>query len=167
MTRTQRLAADARRAGRNLGSAAGTALAGGEMLQAAGEVIGARLEILRAGLADPAKADVREMMLMSSEKVEAATASAASLTRSLGDASASLGKAALDEVGYAGRAFGGLDMTSGPAAIAAAQGAYALGWWSRAGSRMLAFNSQVLKAQAEALEPIRAAAVANARRLKR
>jgi hypothetical protein len=53
-----------------------------------------------------------------------------------------------------------------PQAAASAQFAYAMGWWGRASGQALGFNAAMLKAQAEALKPIHAAATANARRLK-
>ena len=53
-----------------------TAQAGHELLQASGDVIARRLEIVADALRDPMKADLREMSLMGSEKVEALTASA-------------------------------------------------------------------------------------------
>ena len=106
--------------------AARTARAGQELLQASGDVIARRLEIVADGFRDPLKADLREMSLMGSEKVEALSASAA--------------------VGL-----------NGAAALA----------MSRAVSDGWAFGATMLKLQADALAPIHAAAVANAKRLKR
>ena len=56
--------------------AARTARAGQELLQASGDVIARRLEIVAEAVRDPLKADLREMSLMGSEKVEALPASA-------------------------------------------------------------------------------------------
>ncbi len=172
MNQFDRFFADARRATRNAQSATTTAVAGGEMLQAAGDVIAARLEIMRAGMVDPRKADLKEMSLMSSEKVEALSESAAALTRNLGSLSGRLSKSAADEVGIASRAasaMAGAAMSgaAGPAALAAAQYDYAVGWWGRAMGQALTLNTEILKAQADALKPIHDTAVANARRLKR
>jgi hypothetical protein len=44
---------------------------------------------------------------------------------------------------------------------------WVFGWWGRASSQALSLNAEMLKAQAEALKPIHAAATANARRLKK
>ena len=71
-----------RRLTRDGAKAASTALSGGEMMQAAGDVINARLEIMAAGMADPRKADLTEMSLMSTEKVEALSASASAMATS-------------------------------------------------------------------------------------
>jgi hypothetical protein len=157
----------AERVGRDARSATATAVAGGEMMKAAGDVIAARMEILAAGMADPRKADLKEISLMSSEKVEALSESAASLTRNLGELGDRLSKTAADELARAGKAASAMATASTPQALAAAQYDYALGWWSRAASQMLTFNTEMLKAQSEALKPIHHTAVANAKRLKR
>jgi len=167
MNQFDRFFADARRATRNAQSATTTAVAGGEMLQAASDVIAARLEIMRAGMVDPRKADLKEMSLMSSEKVEALSESAATLTRNLGSLSGRLSKSAADEVGIASRAASAMAGAVSPAALAAAQYDYAVGWWGRAMGQALTLNTEILKAQADALKPIHDTAVANARRLKR
>lgn len=167
MNQFDRFFADARRATRNAQSATTTAVAGGEMLQAASDVIAARLEIMRAGMVDPRKADLKEMSLMSSEKVEALSESAATITRNLGSLSGRLSKSAADEVGIASRAASAMAGAVSPAALAAAQYDYAVGWWGRAMGQALTLNTEILKAQADALKPIHDTAVANARRLKR
>jgi len=156
-----------RRLSRNARSAATTALAGGETMQAAGDVIAARLEIMARGLADPTRADLREMALMSSEKVEALSASAAATAQAIGTIGGRLTTDAAAELNQAGRAAAAMATASTPAAAAAIQFDYAVGWWSRAAGQMLSLNSAVLKAQAEALAPIHKTATANARRLRK
>lgn len=153
--------------GRDARAATATAVAGGEMMKAAGDVISARMEILAKGLADPRRADFEEISLMSSEKVEALSESAASLTRNLGDLGGRLSSSAAEEMSIASRAAEALASAKTPQAFAAAQYDYALGWWSRATGQMLSLNTELLKAQSEALKPIHATAMANARRLKR
>ena len=166
-TQLDQFLSDTRKVGRNARSAASTATAGGEMMQAASDVIAARLEIMAAGLANPAKADLAEMSLMSSEKVEALSASAATLAGNMGDLGARLSKSASDELNLASKAASSMANAASPAAFAAVQYDYALGWWSRAAGQMLTLNTELLKAQADALKPIHDTAVANARRLKR
>lgn len=153
--------------GRDARSATATAVAGGEMMKAAGDVIAARLEILAAGMADPRKTDLKEISLMSSEKVEALSESAATLTRNFGALGDRLSHAAADEMALAGKAAGAMATAASPQAFATAQYDYALGWWSRAAGQMLTLNTEMLKAQAEALKPIHDTAVANSKRLKR
>lgn len=169
MTETQldKFLADSRRATRNARTAAETVVRGGEMLQAAGDVIAARLEILAAGMADPARADLTEMALMGTEKSEALTESAATLTRNLGEAGERLSRATFDEMGRAGKAATAMASAPTAQAFAHAQFDYAMGFWGRMTGQMLTLNTELLKAQAEALKPIHDAAVANAKRLKK
>lgn len=139
----------------------------GEMMQAAGDVVAARLNILAAGLADPSKADLKEMALMGSEKVEALSASAAAVARTFGEIGGRLGSGVMTEMGLASRAAAAMTAAKTPAAAAEAQFGYAMGWWGRALSQAMTLNTEMLKVQAEALRPIHKAAVANAKRLKR
>ena len=167
MTDIDKAFRDGRRMADNAHSAATTALAGGEMMRAASDVIAARLEIMAAGLADPGKADLKEMSLMSSEKVEALSASAASVAGAFGDLGGRLSQSAMEEVGLASRAASAMAGASTPAGLAAVHYNYAVGWWGRATGQMLTLNTELLKAQADALKPIHQTAMANARRLKR
>ncbi len=139
----------------------------GEMMQAAGDVVAARLNILAAGLADPSKADLKEMALMGSEKVEALSESARAAARTLGEIGGRLGSGVVTEMGLASRAAAAMAAAKTPAAAAEAQFGYALSWWSRALSQAMTLNTEMLKVQAEAIRPIHKAAVANAKRLKR
>ena len=144
-----------------------TATHGGEMLSASSDVIAARMEIMARAMADPLRADVGELSLMGTEKLEALSASAASLTGNMGTLAARASKSALAEMDHARRAAVAVSAARTPAAAASAQFDYALGWWGRAASQMMAFNSGLLKTQAEALKPLHDKATANARRLKR
>lgn len=167
MTQFEKFLSDGRHATANAHSATNTAFDGGEMLQAAGDVIAARLEIMAVGLTDPRKTDLKEMSLMSSEKVEAMSASATALARNFGDLGGRLTKSAMDEVGFASRAATAMATAATPAAVAITHYDYAVGWWGRVTGQMLTLNTELLKAQADALKPIHSVAVANARRLKR
>lgn len=158
---------DSKRAARNARSAATTAVAGGEMMKAAGDVIVARLEILATGMADPTRADLTEITLMGTEKTEALSEAAASLSKNLGDVGGRLSQSALEELGHAGKAATAMAAAETPQAFAAAQFDYAVGWWGRAAGQMLTLNTELLKAQAEALKPIHDTALANARRLRK
>lgn len=167
MTHIKKAARNGRRLASNNKSAADTAVAGGEMLHASSEVISARLEIMAAGLADPGKADLVEISLMSSEKVEAISASVSTVTRNFGGLSDRLTRTAANEIHMASRAATAMASTRDPATLATLQYNYAVGWWGRATGQMLTLNTELLKAQAEALDPIHRTAVANAKRLKR
>lgn len=167
MTQIDKAIRTGRRMTRDGDRATNTALSGGEMLQAAGDVIAARMEIMAAGLADPRKTDLKEISLMSSEKVEALSASAAAMGRTFGDIGQRLGAGAVTEAGLATRAVSAMATAATPAGALQAQYSYALGWWSRAAGQMLTLNSELLKGQADALRPIHQTAVANAKRLRK
>jgi hypothetical protein len=147
--------------------AAVTAKAGRELLEASGDVIARRLEIVADALRDPLKADLREISLMGSEKVEALNASAtAGMNGALTLAATGAAVAARETAA----ARGALDAVMGarhPAEAAMAQGAWAAAALSRAMTDGWSFGSTLLKLQADTLAPIHAAAVANAKRLKR
>jgi len=167
MTLLDKTIRDTRRVVNNAQSAATTAQNGGEMMRAASDVISARMNIMAEGLANPMKADMREMSLMGTEKVEAMSASASAIAGNLGDLAARLSKSTMDEVGHAQRAAAAVASAGSPQLAATAQYNYAVAWWSRAAGQMLTLNTELLKAQADALKPIHDAAVANARRLRK
>lgn len=167
MTQFDKAIKTGRRLTRDGARAANTALSSGEMMQAAGDVINARLEIMAAGMVDPRKADLTEMSLMSSEKVEALSASASALARTFGDIGGRLGSGVMTEAGLASRAVTAMASAATPAAAMQTQYNYAVGWWSRAAAQMLTLNTALLKGQADAMRPIHKTAVDNARRLKK
>ena len=139
----------------------------GAAMVAVGDVIARRMEILNDAMANPGKADLRELALMSSEKVEAFSASAAVVTRDAGKLSADLGQAAGEEAALAARALSDMGRSASPLAMATIQADYMMGLWSRAAGRGIALSTAVAGTQAAAWAPIGAAAVANAKRLKR
>ena len=167
MTQFDKAIKTGRRLTRDGARAANTALSSGEMMQAAGDVINARLEIMAAGMVDPRKADLTEMSLMSSEKVEALSASASAMARTFGDIGGRLGSGVMTEAGLASRAVTAMASAATPAAAMQTQYNYAVGWWSRAAAQMLTLNTALLKGQADAMRPIHKTAVDNARRLKK
>lgn len=167
MTRIDKALKTSRRVVRNASTAANAAISGGEMLNAAGEVVAARLNIMAAGMADPSKVDLKEMALMGLEKVEALSASAAATARTFGEIGGRIGAGAVTEMGLASRAAAEMAAAKTPAAAAQAQFGYAMGWWGRALSQALTFNTEMLKVQTEAMRPIHKAAVANAKRLRK
>jgi len=156
-----------RKASNTAHSATLSALDGGEMMKAASEVISARLQIMADGLANPLRSDLAEMSLMSSEKVEAMSSSAATLAKNFGDIGGQVSKNALNEIQIASRAASAMASAATPAGMAQAQMTYALGWWSRASRQMLDLNADLVRTQSAAMKPIHDTAVANAKRLKR
>ena len=147
--------------------AARTARAGQELLQASGDVIARRLEIVADGFRDPLKADLLEMSLMGSEKVEALTASASAGLNGAMNLAATTAAAAARETAAAQGALGAVLTARTPAEAALAQGSWVTAAMGRAVSDGWAFGATMLKLQADALAPIHAAAVANAKRLKK
>ena len=116
---------------------------------------------------DPLHADLREMSLMGSEKVEALSASAqAGLNGGLALAAA-VSTAAARETAAARDALAAMTTAGSPMAAAAAHHAWAAAAFGRALGDSWALGATMLSAQADALAPIHAAAVANAKRLKR
>lgn len=150
-----------------LDQAARTARAGQELLEASGDVIARRLEIVTDALRDPVRADLREMSLMGSEKVEALTASAAAGLNGAISLAAVGATAAARETAAARKALDAVMSARTPAEAALAQSSWATAALSRAMTDGWAFGASMLKLQADALAPIHAAAVANAKRLKR
>ena len=147
--------------------AARTARAGQELLQASGDVIARRLEIVAEAVRDPLKADLREMSLMGSEKVEALTASASAGLNGAMSLAATTAAVAARETAAAQTALGSVLKAGSPAEAALAQGSWMTAAMGRAVSDGWAFGASMLKHQTETLAPIHAAAVANAKRLKR
>ena len=143
------------------------ARAGQELLQASGDVIARRLEIVAEAVRDPLKADLREMSLMGSEKVEALTASATAGLNGAMTMAATTAAAAARETAAAQGALNAVLTARNPAEAALAQSGWVTAAMGRAVSDGWAFGATMLKLQADALAPIHAAAVANAKRLKR
>lgn len=143
------------------------ARAGQELLQASGDVIARRLEIVADGFRDPLKADLREMSLMGSEKVEALTASASAGLNGAMSLAATGAAVAARETAAAQGALNAVLNAASPAEAALAQGSWMTAAMGRAVSDGWAFGASMMKLQAETMAPIHAAAVANAKRLKR
>ena len=143
------------------------ARAGQELLQASGDVIARRLEIVAEAVRDPLKADLREMSLMGSEKVEALTASASAGLNGAMNLAATSAAVAARETAAAQGALNAVLTARNPAEAALAQSNWITAAMGRAVSDGWAFGTTMMKLQAETLAPIHAAAVANAKRLKR
>ena len=146
--------------------AARTIRAGQETAEASAQVIARRLAIMGEALADPLRADHAELGRMGSEKVEALTASAGAVAAGALDM-ADHGRRIADREGLEASAhMARLSRADSLAGAAALQTAWGMGVWSRALSDSWNLGNTMLKLQAEALSPIHAAAVANAKRLK-
>lgn len=146
--------------------AARTARAGQETAEASARVIVRRLAIMGEALADPLNADHAELGRMGAEKVEALAASAVAVAVGALDL-ADQGHRIADREGLEASAhLARLAKADSLADAAALQAAWGAGLWSRALSDSWTMGDAMLKLQAQALSPIHAVAVANARRLK-
>jgi len=144
-----------------------TARASRELIEASGDVIARRLEIVAEAVREPLKADYAELTLMGTEKVEALAASAAIGAAGAAAAVDAAGRIAAREGAAACTALEAMAAARTPAEALAAQGSWALGAWGRSVRDSLGFGASMLKLQADALQPVHAAATANARRLRR
>lgn len=147
--------------------AARAARAGQELLEASGDVIARRLAIMAEAMADPSKADMAELTLMGSEKLDAMTKSARIGLNGAAVLAQTAQSMAARETATAGRALEAVMQSQNPAEMMAAQGAWAAGALSRTLEQSWAMGAAMLKLQTDALQPIHAAATANAERLKR
>ncbi len=147
--------------------AARTHRASQELAAAAGGVVVRRLEIIAEAARDPLKADYAELALMGTEKVEALTASAAIGVSGAMRAAETARRVVEREGAAARKALDAIAAARSPAEALGAQGQWALNAWSRSVRDGWALGAAMLKLQADALQPIHAAATANARRLKR
>ena len=147
--------------------AARTVRAGQETAEASAQVIARRLAIMGEALADPLNADHAELGRMGAEKVEALTASAGAVASGALDL-ADQGRRIADREGLEASAhLARLARVDSLAGAAALQTAWGVGLWSRALSDSWDLGNTMLKLQAEALSPIHAAAMANAKRLRK
>ena len=147
--------------------AARVARSGQELMQASSDVIARRLEIVADAVRDPMRADLREMALMGSEKVEALSASAQAGVKAGMAMAATASATAARETAAAQKAFSAIASAETPMGAALAHNAWATAAFGRAIEDSWAMGSKMLKLQADTLAPIHAAATANARRLKR
>lgn len=143
------------------------ARAGHELAEASASVIARRMEIVGQALADPLRADHVELGLMGAEKVEALAASAGAACVGALDLADRAGRIAAREGQAAAAHLSDLSSASSLVEAAGRQAAWNMGVWTRAVVDGWTLGGALLKAQAEALAPIHAAATANARRLKR
>ena len=155
MTMLDKAFRDGKRLNRNAASAALTAASGGEMLRAASDVIAARLNIMAEGMANPMKADMAEMS--SDEHGEGR--GFLGIRRRPSPATwaispPAMSQSAMDEIEPCPACCRGRSPRPPrpQAGAATAQYDYAVGWWGRAAGQMLTLNTELLKAQADALE---------------
>jgi hypothetical protein len=137
-----------------------------EMLVSSGHVIGSRVhQMARAG-ANPSPRDRREMLLMGSEKVKAATASGLAVAAQLQSANWQLATRAWKHWVASATAMGAL-ATSRSFGEALARQHSLLETLGRAGRTQGRISTDMARLAGAALGPIHAASTANARRLSK
>ena len=143
------------------------ATAGGELAVAAGKVIALRTALGVAGMADPAKADHRELARILPEKSEAVAAAGSILLQRSGQVAQQVLTFAVGEMIAASDATWRLAACSSPAALATAQRNLGLAWAARVLSQSITLGTIAMRSQHAAMAPFHRVATANADRLSR
>ena len=168
MTSAKQTARDARAVGRAIALAGANSIAGSEMLMAAGEVIGKRMALGAAAIADPVNADHEEFALMIPEKARAFGAAGTILIERSARAAQYASAVAMKELALAAKATTEIAGCATPAALAVAQGDFAWSWF---GPQHVVRNHDGHHGDAGPGRSdgpgARVAAMANARRLRR
>jgi hypothetical protein len=148
--------------------AAATANAGrsGDLVVAAGEIVAKRVALGVAAAVDPLNADHAEFGRMLPEKLEAFSAASMIMLGQSSDAGFEMTRRASDEVMNAACATLDMVTCSNPAALAEAQGRFALALFDRAAANLIAISLLALRAQDAVMAPIRETVEANVERLR-
>jgi hypothetical protein len=147
--------------------AARNACRGGELVIATSQVMAKRVAIGMAAALDPLRADHMELARIVPEKVEAFLTAGMIILQQSHQANRQMTRLASDEVVTTARATIAMVGCSNPAGLAAAQSRFALAWFDRATSTIIAMGLLALSAQDAAMAPLRQTVAANAERLGR
>jgi Leucine carboxyl methyltransferase len=140
---------------------------GGDLAIATSQVMAKRVAIGMAAALDPLGADHMEFARIVPEKVEAFSAAGMILLQQSHQANRQMTRLASDEVVTTARATIAMAGCSSPANLVAAQSRFALAWFDRATSTIIAMGLLALDVQDSAMAPIRQTVAANAERLGR
>jgi len=138
---------------------------GGDLVIATGQVMAKRMALGMAAALNPLLADHTEFARIVPEKVGAFSNAGMIMIEQSNRANRQMARLASDEVVTTARATIAMAGCSSPAALAAAQGRFALAWFGRAASNFIAMGMLALSAQDAAMAPIRETVGANAERL--
>ena len=162
----------ARRTGADLGkvtktlAVAGANLAkGAELAMASSRVVSKRTELGVAAIADPLRAEHRELERIIPEKTKAFSASNAVLIRGLGEMAEQAASFVINEMAIATRMTSELALCRTPAAVLGLQSRLAMEWYGRVFSQYIALAALAVRSQGAMLTPVHRAATDNARRL--
>jgi hypothetical protein len=137
----------------------------GDLVVAAGQIVAKRVALGVAAAVDPLNADPTEFGRMLPEKLEAFSAAGMIMLGQSSDAGFEMTRRASDDVMNAACATLELATYTNPAALAEAQGRFALSLFDRAAANLIAISMLALRAQDAVMAPIRETVEANAERL--
>jgi hypothetical protein len=140
---------------------------GSDLAIAASQVIAKRVALGVAAAINPLQADHTEFERMVPEKLEALSAVGMIMLKQSSQATGQITHFVSEAVIAATRATITMAGCSNPAALAAAQGRFAFGWWDQLATNLIAMGMMTLGMQAAIMAPIRVTVAANARRLDR
>jgi hypothetical protein len=138
-----------------------------DLAVAAGQIVAKRMALGMAAAFNPTQADHAEFGRMMPEKMEAFTAAGRIMFDQGNQAGWALTRLASDEVMTTARATIAMAGCASPAAMAGAQGQFALDWFSRAATNFFALGMLALGVQQAAMVPIQETVAANTERLGR
>ena len=138
-----------------------------DLVIATSQVMAKRVVIGMAAALDPLRADHMELARIVPEKVEAFSTAGMIMLQRSHRANRQMTRLASDEVATTARATIAMASCSSPAGLAVAQSRFALAWFDRAASTIIAMGLLALRAQDAAMAPLRQTVAANAERLGR
>jgi O-methyltransferase involved in polyketide biosynthesis len=138
-----------------------------DLVIATSQVMAKRVVIGMAAALDPLRADHMEFARIVPEKVEAFSTAGMIMLQQSHRANRQMTRLASDEVATTARATIAMAGCSSPAGLAVAQSRFALAWYDRAASTIIAMGLLALRAQDATMAPLRQTVAANAERLGR
>jgi hypothetical protein len=138
---------------------------GNQLAMAASQIVAKRVALGMAAAADPMRADHAEFNRMVPEKLEAFAAAGMILLERSSEVGFEMTRLASDEVMTTANATLDMATCSDPFALAEVQNKFAMAWFDRATTNIVAMSMLALRAHDAAMEPIRDAVAANTDRL--
>jgi O-methyltransferase involved in polyketide biosynthesis len=138
-----------------------------DLVIATSQVMAKRVAIGMAAALNPLRADHMEFARIVPEKVEAFSTAGMIMLQQSHQANRQMTRLESDEVVTTARATIAMAGCSSPTGLAAAQSRFALAWFDRAASTIIALGLLALRAQDAAMAPLRQTVAANAERLGR
>ena len=165
MKTARRTGADLRKVTKTLAVAGANLAKGAELAMASSRVVSKRTELGVAAIADPLRAEHRELERIIPEKTKAFSASNAVLIKGLGEVAERAAGFVINEMAIATRMTSELALCRTPAAVLGLQSRLAMEWYGRVFSQYIALAALAVRSQGAMLTPVHRAATDNARRL--